>query len=563
MLIRPLHGVLPLLLAALLVAAACSGNDADKSASADATDTVPGDGAGGCGPDGTVCDDGDQCTAWDQCLAGACQGEPYSCEELECTAYTCDGTGGCMEGEVLDGWCFVTDECLSAGESLPGDPCLICAPEKSQSQLAASDTGIACQDNNICTENDFCDNGKCLAGSPPTCADGIQCTVDICDPETGCHHEIDNEMCDDDNPCTADACDPEGSGDQLGCTNYPDDTLICSDKNVCTTNDHCDGGYCESDPEPLDCNDSNTCTDELCHESYGCLYIFNDNECDDGASCTKNDACSFGKCIGEENWNSCPACDLTFSDQVAKIIKLRVGDGGYPGEALNIDNDLKTCSPDGQCELGLDNSLMLAGEFIDETIKENLSSTETELVFLAEMVDPFNGGEFTLNIYYGGLSFDDQDCDYMTQTCTYQVSSLSLTPLCDPQVAFDNVILEDGVIKGGGSGYIFPFKATFNNGESTETVLYAAKLEAQVILDDDGNVLTLKGVFGGAITKENLIALIEAIPEEYMPVDPEMIVAMVEAIPQDIDLNGDGVKDASSIALVFETIPGILEPYYK
>jgi len=476
---------------------------------------------------------------------------------------SCDGQGACLAGEVLEGWCRVEDICLAEGESPPEDPCLICAPEKSQTQLAAAETGTECEDGNICTENDFCDSGKCLAGSPPTCADGTQCTVDVCDPETGCHHEPDSDMCDDDNPCTVDACDMEGGGDNQGCTNLPDDTLICSDKNVCTTNDHCDGGYCVSDLEPMDCNDNNICTDELCHESYGCLYIFNDGQCDDGASCTSDDVCSFGKCIGDEVWNSCPACDLTFSDQVAKIVKLRVGDGGYPGEALNIDNDLKTCSPDGACELGLDNSLTLAGDFIDETIEDNLKSTETELVFLAEMVDPFGEGEFALNIYYGGLSFEDQECDYMSQFCTYQISSLSLTPLCDPQVAFDNVTMEDGVLKGGGSGYIFPFKATFSNGESTETVLYAAKVEAQVILNEEGNIETLKGVFGGAITKENLIALIEAIPEEYMPVDPELVVAMVEAIPQDIDLNGDGLKDASSIALVFETIPGILEPYYK
>jgi hypothetical protein len=53
-----------------------------------------------------------------------------------------------------------------------------------------------------------------------------------------------------------------------------------------------------------------------------------------------------------------------------------------------------------------------------------------------------------------------------------------------------------------------------------------------------------------------------AIPEEYIPVDPSLIVAFVENIPQDIDLDGDGTPDASSIALVFQTIPATLLPYY-
>ena len=73
----------------------------------------------------------------------------------------------------------------------------------------------------------------------------------------------------------------------------------------------------------------------------------------------------------------------------------------------------------------------------------------------------------------------------------------------------------------------------------------------------------LKGVIGGAITKENLIALIMAIPEEYLPVPPELIVTFVENIPQDIDLDGDGTTDASSIALVFDAIPATLLPYYQ
>ncbi len=547
----------------LAVLTLACGNGTDKKADPQGEDALRGDGGdvtAAC-VEGTLCDDGDPCTANDLCTDGVCAGQAYSCDS-ECATAACDGEGGCAEPTVSEGWCRVEDLCVEDGAEKPGDPCFVCDVAQSTSKFVFAPPGTACEDGNICTEDDFCDNGDCLAGSPPTCADGKQCTVDICDAELGCLHEPNHERCDDNKPCTADLCEPE-NGDELGCTNLPDDTLTCADKNVCTTNDHCDNGLCVSDPVPLDCDDDNPCTNESCHPSYGCLYVFHEDPCDDGASCTDNDVCSFGKCLGEEKyWGACPACDLTFSDQSVKIIALRVGDGGFPGEALNVDNDLKTCSPQGNCEQGLDNSLVVAGDFIDETIEQNLYNLENPLIFAAEMVEPdFEGSEFLLNIYYATLADSNPACDFQHEVCEYDVSGLNFSPLCENQVTFDNAKIADGVLTAGGSGYIFPFKASFANGEKAETVLYAAKVQATVT--EGGKVTAMDGVIGGAITKENLVELIMAIPEEYLPVDPELLVTFVEAIPQDIDLDGDGTLDASSIALVFKTIPAILLPYNK
>jgi len=511
------------------------------------------------------CDDGDPCTWPDKCVAGQCVGgtEGAECPEFPCAEGGCDGQGGCLAPAVTGGWCLVDDLCLEAGESAAGQACLVCDPEVSSTALIEAETGTTCEDGNVCTENDFCDSGDCLPGSPPTCADGVQCTADACDPVEGCRHDPDHEQCNDYNPCTQDACDPTSDEDG-GCTNVPDDSLPCADKDVCTTNDHCEKGICVHDEEPLDCDDLNECTDESCHSSYGCLYVFNENPCNDNASCTIEDKCHYGKCVGEELWyGGCPACELEFSDQVAKIVGLRVGDGGHPGEALNIDNDLKSCSPSFDCELGLDNSLTIAGDFIDETISENLVNKENPLIFTAELTDPtFDGGEFVMTIYYATLSDTNLECDFMTEKCLYDVSSLNFDPLCNSQVTFKNASVEEGVLTAGGSGYIFPFKMSFVNGEKAETVLYSARVKADVELDAEDNVLSLKGVMGGAITQQNLVALIMAIPEQYMPIPKEDIIGLVEAMPQDIDLNGDGTMDASSIALVFETIPAVLAPYY-
>jgi hypothetical protein len=547
-----------------IVAAAC----ADKGDKDDQAGDVSQGETTGC-TEGATCDDGDPCTANDTCQEGTCQpGEPYSCEQLPCTSSACDGKGGCQLGALLDGWCLINGACFAAEQPDPGSSCRFCDPAKSPTGWSAAEAGTACEDGNICTEQDYCDNGDCLAGTPPTCADGIQCTVDSCDLATGCAHVPDDGSCIDENACTQDSCQPEQVGDEKGCVHTPDDSLPCGDGNVCTL-EACHEGICVTEPDPLDCDDANVCTDETCHEAYGCLYTFNDKECDDKEACTENDVCHFGKCLGVESWwSECPACNLSFSDQVAKIVKLRVGDGGYPGEALNIDSDLKTCSPDGMCEQGLDNNLMLAGDFIDEIIAENLTGEgggeADPLIFVAEAVAPtFDGAQFLVNVYYAGLSASNPDCDFMKDKCTYEASSLNFGPLCDPQITFPNATIVDGVLTAGGSGYIFPFKMTFVNGETAETVLYAARLKADVLLDGDGKIETLKGVMGGAITNENLVELIEAIPDEYIPFDKETIIGLIEMVPNDIDLNGDGSKDAASIALVFETIPGLLADYQE
>jgi hypothetical protein len=55
----------------------------------------------GCWPEEAECEDGDLCTVFDQCVAGACVGQPVDCADLMiCTAEACDpSTGQC---EVTD-----------------------------------------------------------------------------------------------------------------------------------------------------------------------------------------------------------------------------------------------------------------------------------------------------------------------------------------------------------------------------------------------------------------------------------------------------------------------------
>jgi len=46
----------------------------------------------------------------------------------------------------------------------------------------------SCDDGNACTAEDHCSTGECLPGTPVSCDDNQQCTIDACDADDGCSH---------------------------------------------------------------------------------------------------------------------------------------------------------------------------------------------------------------------------------------------------------------------------------------------------------------------------------------------------------------------------------------
>jgi hypothetical protein len=135
-------------------------------------------------PDGTACNDGNQCTRSDSCQAGACVGaEPVVCPVID----QCSGEGAC---DPATGTCT--------------------APRKPD--------GAPCDDGNRCTRTDTCMAGACVGANPVVCAAADQChTAGTCNPATGiCTHPLKNipqclpctadGECDDDNACTVDTC---------------------------------------------------------------------------------------------------------------------------------------------------------------------------------------------------------------------------------------------------------------------------------------------------------------------------------------------------------------------
>ncbi|GEM_PF-3039840 len=153
--------------------------------------------------DGVPCDlDGNACSP-ESCVNGACKpGKKLDCNDANsCTADSCAKGKGCVNIPIAGGCddgnvCSKTDTCEdgkclagAATECTDNDPCTAdgCAPS-SGCVFKTAPAGTACDDGNPCTNQDGCLKGKCMAGVPVACDDGTSCTTDTCDAQLGCRH---------------------------------------------------------------------------------------------------------------------------------------------------------------------------------------------------------------------------------------------------------------------------------------------------------------------------------------------------------------------------------------
>ncbi len=277
----------------------------------------------------TACDDGDACTEKDACKDGKCAGgDAIKCDDSNpCTDEACDKAKGCQstpnQAACSDGdACTTGDKCADGKCAASGkadcddkNPCTddSCDPANG---CANKPNSIGCDDGDACTSGDKCDAAKCVTGNLLKCDDNNPCTADGCDKAKGCtatntsaacddgdkctnNDKCDNAKCvagaplkcDDANPCTDDSCDGK-----TGCVTTAN-LAACSDDDACTTKDACDGGKCVSGAK-LDCNDNNPCTDDTCDKVAGCKNANNIAVCNDGNDCTTGDKCTTGKCVG-------------------------------------------------------------------------------------------------------------------------------------------------------------------------------------------------------------------------------------------------------------------------
>lgn len=128
----------------------------------------------------------------------------------------------------------------------------------------------SCDDGNACTTGDRCQEGSCR-GMAASCEDDDVCTLDLCDPTSGCVHPPDGRRCDDGDPCTKDVCDRSA-----GCSHPDADNGTACGSFSCAEAHVCVAGACRA----LDITGSS--------DGY---------PCSDGDRCTENDACQNGQCV--------------------------------------------------------------------------------------------------------------------------------------------------------------------------------------------------------------------------------------------------------------------------
>jgi len=189
-----------------------------------------------------------------------------------------------------------------------------------------------------------CLSGVCT-GQVVTCTDpNLQdCDYPICNPQTGLctliGYQNITQVCSDGNLCTySDHCDGQGNcqgtilvcppSDSVClqkvcdvttglCTDTPlGGTIYCNaDNNSCTTPDICKQGVCKPGAVVV-CPTPDICTEHFCNTTDGeCYPDYTNSSCNDNNQCTDGDICHLGVCAGvsTETTRKLPACGFVQS----------------------------------------------------------------------------------------------------------------------------------------------------------------------------------------------------------------------------------------------------------
>ncbi len=343
-------------------------------------------------PDGAICKDDDACTNIATCQAGKCVGEqPKICnDDNPCTDDGCDGSTG---------------ECTFANVE-PGGAC---------------DDGDVCKHDTVCDGQGVCSGGKsvCACTKDLDCApfdDGDACNgVLYCDtsatPAACAINPATIVLCSAQNntACVHNACDTDSG--KCSMISVADKTP-CTDDDVCTAGDWCQGGKCEpgidicckNDADCMAFDDGDLCNGTMfCNKASGqCLpnpksvvvcKSVNDtaclaNTCDkkqgkcgfvalpDGTTCTDANPCTVGDICGEGACVSGP--DTCFCKSHNDCL---------PFDDGNLCNGTLICNKaTGKCQS--DESSVVNCQSVDDTAcRKNLCDPKKGLCTYVDMPD--------------------------------------------------------------------------------------------------------------------------------------------------------------------------------
>ena len=212
------------------------------------------------------------------------------CGERVCGPDGCEGScGECDDGNSCNGveTCNTKDGICESGDEPTLDDGIDCTVDACDEETGLP---IHTPDDSVCLNDDWCDGVEicdveqgCIAENVPVIDDGIDCTEDSCDEETDqVVNALRDDLCADDWSCTSDVCDPDGEGADLttGCIVTPADV-------ACEARD-CNTAACDPKADGAE-------------DDTGCVYTpvvdgdAPEGECGDGTPCT-HDKCSLGAC---------------------------------------------------------------------------------------------------------------------------------------------------------------------------------------------------------------------------------------------------------------------------
>lgn len=223
----------------------------------------------------------------------------------------CGGDAECQDGDACNGveYCDATLHICKAGTPTNCDDGIACTTDSCDPLSGTCHVEVVhdlCDDGFACNGFESCDASfGCLAGTPPDCGDGVACTLDSCEEPFGtCSHVAQHGVCDDGLYCTGiEQCEPS-----IGCVNGTPPS--CSDGVACTV-DYCDAvtDSCAADESDELCPCGQTCdrsqgcgsfcVPATCQgKTYGC-----GNCLDDDADCRidAEDAMCLGPCDNSED----------------------------------------------------------------------------------------------------------------------------------------------------------------------------------------------------------------------------------------------------------------------
>jgi hypothetical protein len=490
--------------------------------------------------DGAPCDDQNACTKDESCELGACVGKyPTYCPPMgTCLEASCDPEEGCI-GLPLDGPCNDGNACTV------GDVCV-------EGACLGGADAPTCDDGDVCTLDDYCLDGLCNGGPGVLdCDDGDACTFATCTAQKGCEQE---SACTDDDPCTDDTCQPDGTCAFLAASGP------CEDGDPCTFGETCQGGDCQGGAPDL-CDDGNACTADTCVDGQGCANILlNDVACNDGTSCSLSDTCWGGICLGtKQNW--CPDCATPVTDHAGKAVLFEISTDGYAGSGINVDDDLTTCAPANKCSEGVDNALGELAFLINGPMGESVNSGN--LMYVVELGEAtLDGQPFPFSLLDTELSYASElaGCDYQTEVCEYVPSQSNYDAACNPFFHFENATAQDGMVKAGGPGTMITILFALSATVTMPLVIGHARFEGSYETNADGTKITaMNGILGGATPKEQLLATLENVNPGVLLLPIEDVIDLLDVlIENDVDLDGDGLKDAASVGIRVQTIGATL-----